>query len=475
MAGNSIIPVVMCGGSGSRLWPLSRAQLPKPFVELPSGGTLLQETFAGLADLAPERVIVVCAAEHLANVRAIFRISGLAAGLEAIAEPLARNTGPAAAVAARFVHERFGPETVLALLPADHVVGDRPRFCRALESAAAAAGQDRLAVLGIRPDRDSDQYGYIKARAGTEAAAGWCEVDSFIEKPDSQRAGRMIAAGGHYWNAGVFVARAGLLLSEFERHAPEIARTASGIDLAADGDWFPDAGHYAHFPDISIDYAVAERTDRAALVPDVDAGWSDVGSWHSFTQLIPPADGDNRATGRAQFVSCRRCATFSTTDRLVALVGLEGAVVVDTADALLVLGPQASSEAGDIYRQLVDARQLCALSPPCERRPWGRYSVLAAGPGFKLKRVEVDPGARLSLQSHASRSEHWTVVAGTMTATVGERVFDLAVEESCQVPRGARHRMANRTDQPAAVIELQLGEYLGEDDIRRYEDDYQRV
>ena len=473
MAKNGVIPVVMCGGSGSRLWPLSRAQLPKPFVELPSGGTLLQQTFAGLAGLAPKQVIAICAAEHLANVRAIFRISGLAADLNAIAEPLARNTGPAAAVAARFAGERFGADAVLALLPADHVVENRPEFCRALARAAAAAGRDRLAVLGIKPDRQSDQYGYIKA--GKDQGDGWCEVASFIEKPDAQSAQRMIDAGGHYWNAGVFVAKAGVLSREFAAHAPEIARAAAGLDVSETGDWFPDSGRYADFPDISIDYAVAEKTDRAALVPDVDAGWSDVGSWHSFAQLIPAAADGNRATGRAQFVSCADCASFSTTDRLIALVGLEKAVVVDTADALLVLGPQAASEAGDIYRKLVAADDLCALSPPCEQRPWGRYWVLAAGPGFKLKRVEVEPGARLSLQSHEQRSEHWTVVSGTMTVTVGEKVFDLAVDDSCHVPRQARHRMANRTDRPAVVIELQLGDYLGEDDIRRYEDDYQRA
>ena len=473
MAKNRVIPVVMCGGSGSRLWPLSRSQLPKPFVELPSGGTLLQQTFAGLASLAPEKVIAICAAEQLANVRAIFRISGLAAELVAIAEPQARNTGPAAAVAACFAGERFGADALLALLPADHVVENRPEFCRALAVAAAAAEQDRLALLGIKPDRHSDQYGYIKA--GKRDSEGWCEVAAFIEKPDVQSAEKMIAAGGHYWNAGVFVASAGVLRAQFAAHAPEIAEIAAGLEICKSGDWFPDAERYAAFPNISIDYAVAEKTDRAALVPDVDAGWSDVGSWHSFAQLIPAAAASNRATGRAQFVACAHCASFSTTDRLIALVGLEKAVVVDTADALLVLGPQAASEAGAIYRQLVEAGDLAALSPPCEQRPWGRYWVLAAGPGFKLKRVEVDPGARLSLQSHERRSEHWTAVSGTMTATVGAKVFDLAVEDSCHVPRQARHRLANRTDRPAAVIELQLGDYLGEDDIRRYEDDYQRV
>ena len=472
MAAKGIIPVIMCGGSGSRLWPLSRAQLPKPFVELPSGGTLLQETFAGLAALAPQRVIAVCAAEHLANVRAIFRLAGLAADLDAIAEPRARNTGPAAAVAARFVRERFGADATLALLPADHSIKKRPEFCRALQTAAVAARQNRLAVLGIRPDRHSDQYGYIKA--GKESGEGWCAVDSFIEKPDLQRARQMIEAGGHYWNAGVFVARAGVLESEFAKQAPEIARTVGELELPATGDWFPDAENYARFAEVSIDYAVAEKSENIALVPDVDAGWSDVGDWHSFAQLIPATADGNRARGRAQFNSCADCAVFSTTDRLVALIGLEKAVVADTADALLVLGEQVSGEAGNIYRQLAAAGDLCALSPPCEQRPWGRYTVLASGPGFKLKRVDVDPGARLSLQSHASRSEHWIVVAGTMTVTVGERVFDLAVEESCHVPRGTRHRMANRTDRPAAVIELQLGDYLGEDDIKRYEDDYQR-
>ena len=474
MAENGIIPTVMCGGSGSRLWPLSRAQLPKPFVELPAGGTLLQQTFAGLAGLAPEKVIAICAAEHQANVRAIFRLSGLAAELVVIAEPLARNTAPAAAVAARFALERFGVDATLALLPADHVVKDRPEFCRALVRAAAAAGSQRLAVLGIRPDSPSDQYGYIKA--GTKGSEEWCEVASFIEKPDLQNAQKMIAAGGHYWNAGVFVARADVLSQEFVAHAPPIADIAAALEVPVSGDWSPDAKSYAAFPNISIDYAVAEKTTRAALVADVDAGWSDVGDWHSFAQLIPTAGGSNRATtGSSQFVSCTNCASFSTTDRTIAVIGLEKAVVVDTADALLVLGPQAAAQAGAIYRQLVDAGDLAALSPPYEQRPWGRYWVLASGPGFKLKRVEVNPGARLSLQSHDRRSEHWTVVAGTINATVGDKMFDMKVEESCHVPRQSKHRLANCTDKPAAVIELQLGDYLGEDDIRRYEDDYQRT
>ncbi len=469
-----LIPAVMCGGSGSRLWPLSRAQLPKPFVELPSGGSLLQETFAGLAGSGAKHVVAICEAEHVASVRTAYQRSGLDVALALIAEPCARNTGPAAAVAARFVAARHGRDAVVALLPADHAIADRKGFVQAVRVAAAAARTGRLAVLGIYPAHPSTGYGYI--RAGKPAEGGWSELEAFIEKPDLQRAQQMIESGSHYWNAGVFAACAGMLAEQFAKHAPEIAGVAGQLEVpAGNADWHPDAEAYAKFPSISIDYAIAEKTAEAAVVPDVDVGWSDVGSWSSYAKLLPAQADGNRSTGEAKFAESRNCATYSTTGRLVAVAGLEDTVVVDTADALLVAKAGSDGAVRRIYDQLARAADLRALSPTVEKRPWGSYSVLASGPGFKIKRITVDAGQRLSLQSHKHRSEHWTTSSGVMTVTIGVRTFDQARDSSCHIPQGAKHRMANRTSEPAEIIELQLGDYLGEDDIERYEDDYERA
>ena len=467
------VPVVMCGGSGSRLRPLSRAQKTKPFLPLPGGGTLIGELLGSLADSGCAGVVCVTGEKQLGDAQA----SVLAAGLDAtvVVEPTARGTAPALAAAVELIAAAHGDEAVFAMMPADHHVRDRGAFADAVRLAATvASAEGRLVVLGVEPTHPATGYGYVKA--GEAGGDGWARVDSFVEKPDEDRARAMIGEGGHYWNAGVFVATATAMRGEFAAHAPEVGGAAAALDpgQAAGGLWrVPKAGYEA-FPDVSVDYAVAERTGNAAVVPVAGSGWGDIGSWPEFMGLVE-ADGDgNRGVGDTLFEGSRDSGAYSVTGRKVVVAGCEGVVAVDLPDALLVAGRGSEGHLRAAHAALAAAGERCVDSPAHEARPWGSYRQLGSGEGWQAKRIEVAPGRRLSLQSHERRAERWTVVEGVMTVTVGDEVRDLAVGESCEIPVGARHRMENRTDEAAVLIEVQLGSYLGEDDIVRYEDDFGR-
>ena len=468
---NTVLPVIMCGGSGSRLWPLSRTQLPKQFVPLPAGDSLIERTMVRVAGLGGDHIVAVCAADHVAHCRAAHAKAGLKVPLRLVVEPAALNTAAAAAAAAAYVAANWGAKRILALLPADHTIADEKAFARAIAAAASVAERGHLVLLGIKPDRPATGYGYVK-RGGQLAGSGY-EVSRFVEKPSLAQAQQMLAEGCYYWNAGIFVAQAATINKELRDHAPQIAAVSLG-PATVGADWYPDRAGYRELPTISFDYAVAEKSSRTVLIVDSALGWCDVGSWQSFAAMFDDAGDGNRVHGEAVFANARDNAVYAGGHRLVAVAGASKLNVIDTPDALLVCGHNAEGQVREIVARLDAAGDQRTSLPAAEERPWGRYRALAAGPGWRVKIIEVEPGCRLSLQAHEHRSETWTTCTGIMTVTINERVFAMPVGESCHIPVQMRHRMENQGNVLAAVVEVQLGDHLSEDDIRRFEDDYGR-
>ena len=468
------VPIIMCGGMGARLWPLSRDLLPKPFVTLPDGGTMMGELLTSLPELGCTKVVMVTSIAHVGACQAALAASGTELEVTVVAEPAGRGTAPALATALRILANEVGADTVFALLPADHHIDDRPKFNAALQIAVSQAQADKIAVLGIKPTRPSVQFGYIKAALSSDQP--WAPVKRFIEKPPLDQARKMLASGDYYWNAGVFVATVRTMTAQLALHAPTVHATAHQLDLLQEtaGVWTVAATDYANYPNISIDHAVAEHTDCAVVVPVTDAGWSDLGSWDDFMGLMSADDQGNRISGPAALAAAQGVGVLAAAGRTVAIAGCKDIVVVDTPDAVLVAGKDSNEAVRAVHGQLAERKERCVASPSWEERPWGRYRQLGAEAGWQVKRIEVDPGKRLSLQSHRQRAEHWTVVTGVMQVTVDERTFELSPAASCFIPVGAKHRMANMGTKPAVLIEVQCGDYLGEDDIIRYEDDFGR-
>ncbi|MBF2735860.1 MAG: mannose-1-phosphate guanylyltransferase/mannose-6-phosphate isomerase [Betaproteobacteria bacterium AqS2] len=465
--------VALCGGAGARLWPLSRAQLAKPFVTLPSGGTLLGELLDSLPGLGADAAVLVTSAAQAAHCRAAAAArSKQSPPATVVVEPAGRGTAPAIATAAKLLRARHGDEVCLLLLPADHHIADRAAFGKALRQAEKVArAERRLVLLGIEPDRPATGYGYLQLG---EARDGWREIAGFKEKPDRAEAERLLAAGGYLWNAGVYVATAAVIEEQIAAHAPQVAAVAAGLGTPpAQGDWEPAAEAYGAYPSISIEYAVSERSDRLAAVPAA-CGWSDLGTWDDWLATLPADEKGNRVAGEVALADAENVGALSVGGRLVAVAGVRDVVVVDAPDAVLVTGRGAANAVRDVHAGLAEQKHPAVDSPAREERPWGRYRLLGRGPGWQAKSIEVEPGRRLSLQSHAHRSERWTVVRGRIEATVGEEVTELGPGDSCFIPQGAKHRMANPGAELAELVEVQFGEVLAEDDIVRYEDDFAR-
>lgn len=461
--------VILAGGSGSRLWPLSRQQLPKQFLCLEGECTLLQATVERLRPLIEPRHVLVVTGEEHAKGEAYHAL----APYRTLLEPEGRNTAPAIALAAALLSEE-GEDPVMVVLPADHVIKDVAAFQRALADAVAAAREGLLVTFGIRPTRPDTGFGYIKA--GPAGSSPVLAVERFTEKPDPATAARFLAEGGYYWNSGMFVWRASSILREIERHLPEMHALLEEMRAAWEGG--EDFGRvvkreFARMPSVSIDYGVLEKSARVGLVP-CEIGWSDVGSWDAVHDISAKDEGGNALQGNVLALGCRN-SLIRSDKRLVAAVGVEDLCVVETPDAILI------SKRGESQhvREIVDA--LKVQGRPEQRvhltvhRPWGTYTVLEdSGKGFKIKRIEVDPGASLSLQRHQHRSEHWVVVAGTATIVRGEDLITVAKNEGTYIPIGVRHRLENRGKIPLQMIEVQVGEYLEEDDIERFDDHYGR-
>lgn len=470
-----LIPLILSGGSGTRLWPVSREAYPKPFIKLPDGQSLLQKTLGRLAPLGEiAEVITVTNREHLFATRDEYARLDARCRHFFVLEPLARNTAPAVAVGALAAAARHGPDVTLLVLPADHLVPDAEAFARSVQQALVLAGQGHLVTFGIQPSYPETGFGYVERGDPIKGTEGY-RVARFTEKPNLETARTMIESGRYYWNSGMFCFRADVFLEDLARLATEIDQGARQCwESIATGD---DHVHlsqeiFGRIPDISIDYAVMEKSARVAVVPSTFA-WSDVGSWKAVSELTSPDAQGNRAQGEAMFVDSTNCYVQSSS-RMVAAVGLKDVVVVDTPDALLVASQDHLQDVKKVAQQLKLAKHDTYLLHKTVMRPWGTYTVLEEGDGFKIKRIVVKPGASLSLQMHYHRSEHWVVVSGTAKVVNGEQDLLIRTNESTYIPAGHRHRLENPGKVDLVMIEVQSGSYLGEDDIVRFEDRYGR-
>jgi mannose-1-phosphate guanylyltransferase/mannose-6-phosphate isomerase len=472
----TLVPVILCGGSGTRLWPLSRAGYPKQLLALTGPKSLLQETVDRLAPLkpAPGAPVVVCNEAHRFLVEGQLREAGYASTI--ILEPAGRNTAPAVAVAAAVARQQAGEDAVLLVLPADHVIRDRAALAAAVSAALPAAQAGSLVTFGVVPDRPETGYGYIQADvAGREPAPGVRPVRRFVEKPDFETARRYVQSGDYLWNSGMFLLGAAAYLEELARHAPDIATAAgkAAAGLVTEGSFRKlDAELFNACRSESIDYAVMEKTERAAVVP-LDAGWSDVGSFAALHEVSDQDAQGNAIAGDVVALDCRG-SYIRAGHRLVAVTGLEDCVVVETADAVLVAPRNRSQDVKKIVEALEAKQRPEARLGREVFRPWGSYDSLGQGEGFQVKRLTVLPGAVLSLQMHHRRAEHWVVVAGRARITRDDEVFDLERGQHTFIPLGAKHRIENPGPGILHIVEVQVGDYLGEDDIVRFEDRYGR-
>lgn len=465
-----IVPLIMCGGAGTRLWPASRENRPKQFLPLFGRTSTFQETVRRVGDPALfGRPIIVTNSQYRFQVAE--QLAAIGSEADILLEPARRDSGPAIAAGAVFAHRRDG-DVVVAALAADHVIDDAAAFAKACAAAAPAAAADRIVTFGVRPTRPATEYGYI--RAGAPLGADLFAVEQFVEKPDAAKA-QLYVAEGYLWNSGNFLFRAGLLLAEYRRFEPDSAAAVTEAVETAGRDlgFVTLAGEaFARAAAKSIDYAVMERTSHAAMMP-VSYGWSDVGSWHAVWELSKRDAADNAGRGPTYFVDASGCYAVSD-KQIVALYGVEDTVVIATADAVLVAPRQQADALRHLVHKLKDVAPAVTADHLKVHRPWGSYQSLDDGERFHVKRIVVKPGGRLSLQLHHHRAEHWVVVRGTARITIGDEVKVLHENESIYVPSGARHRLENPGKIDLEVIEVQTGSYLGEDDIVRFEDDYHR-
>lgn len=474
-----LYPVIICGGAGSRLWPASREKHPKPFLPLPDGQSLLQKTLLRATRLkGVTDVLTVTSRDLFFTTEEIYRqVCPEHCGLEFILDPVGRNTAAAIASAALHLLSRFGPQSTLLVLPADHLIQDEVVFAEAVRQASELARDGFLVTFGIEPTHAETGFGYIEA--DTRGAPGrGLMVKRFVEKPDAATAQSYCDAGHFYWNSGMFCFEAGAFIDEMRAHAPQVlsaveATLASSVFQNSERCLRLDAGSFEAVPDISIDYALMERSSRVATVP-CSIGWNDIGSWSAMSGLVEADQQGNRLTGH----SISHCAFNNfvhSPDRLTALVGVEDLIVVDTPDALLISHKDRAQDVRYIAGQLKITGDEAYFTHRTVHRPWGTYTTLEEGERFKIKRIVVKPGASLSLQMHHHRSEHWIVVSGMAVVTNGDSELILQSNESTFIPAGHKHRLSNPGVIELVLIEVQSGDYLGEDDIVRFDDRYGRA
>ncbi len=472
--GFAVTPVILSGGSGSRLWPVSRASFPKQFWPLLSKKSLIQDTALRAANAGLGAPIVVCNEEHRFVVAEHLRNAAVGGG-RILLEPVGRNSAPAVTAAALLAAEE-DPNALLWIMAADAAIGDEQALQVALGKACAAAQNGQIVTFGITPDKPETGYGYIEVGPALEDVAGVHVISRFLEKPERAGAEAMLEAGGYLWNSGMFVFTAKTLLEEMQIHAPEVlaAVRKALAGRKEDLDFVRlDAAAFKACPDISLDYAVAERTERAAVVP-ANIGWSDIGSWSALWELGAKDDAGNVAQGDVLLENAVNCYVRSD-GMLTAVVGLQDAVVVTTEDAVLALHRDHAQDVKKIVDRLKGAKRHEGIAHNRMYRPWGFYESLIAGERFQVKRIVVHPGNKLSLQKHFHRAEHWVVVNGTALVTREDEKIMLRENESVYLPLGAVHRLENPGKINLELIEVQSGSYLGEDDIVRIEDTYGRT
>ncbi len=473
-----LFPVILSGGAGTRLWPLSRELHPKQFIPLVEERTLLQATARRLAVLDELRApIVVCNETHRFMVAEQLEAVGVGPAA-VLLEPVGRNTAPAIAAAAlaALAHGDPGEDPILLVLPADHVIRDESRFASAVRAAVLEAAAGHLVTFGVTPAYAETGYGYIKAAGPTGVSDDGRKVERFVEKPAAADAGRYLEEGSYYWNSGMFVFAASKYLREVGVHEPAVRDAVARAHRNAVEDMGflrLETSSFSRSPAVSVDYAVMEHTSDAVMVP-LEAGWSDIGSWAALAGLGPQDHAGNVTRGNTLLEGVHD-SYVRAGDRLVAVVGVSGLVVVDTADAVLVARKDAVRDTGKVAAALRSAGREEQRVHREVHRPWGGFHDVLVGYGFKVKHIVVRSGHALSLQSHEHRSEHWTVVRGTARVTRGEETFVLSENQSTYIPQRTKHRLANPGTVPLEVVEVQCGDYLEEDDIVRYEDAYGRV
>ena len=472
---SQIYPVILCGGSGTRLWPLSRKSHPKQFARLMGPETLFQKAALRFADGDFQPPVVVTGADFRFVVTEQLQAVGIDPGA-VIIEPEPRNTAPAVLTAAFYLMAR-DPDAVMLIAPSDHAIPDAAAFRAAVARGLPAVAQGKILTFGITPDRPETGYGYLELAAMPDAQETPVDLERFVEKPDAAAAAKMLASGKFLWNAGIFLARAADMVEAFRRHAPEVMKPVSAALNAATADLgflrlAP--ADYAKAPSISVDYAVMEKANNLAVVP-FSAGWSDLGGWDAVWREQGP-DGDGVAlSGPAEAIDCHDTLLRAESEAQVLVgIGLDNIVAIAMPDAVLVAPKDRAQDVKKAVDLLKARQRPQAEMLPRDYRPWGWYETLVLGGRFQVKRIVVNPGAALSLQSHHHRAEHWIVVEGTAKVTIDDKTQLVTENQSVYIPLGAVHRMENPGKLPMVLIEVQTGSYLGEDDIVRYEDIYAR-
>lgn len=469
-----LVPIILSGGSGSRLWPLSREAHPKPFIKLYDGQSMLQKACIRACNISDvDEIVAVTNRDLFFYSKDEFEDSGVSKSKSTfLLEPVGRNSAAAIAIAAHYALAAHGKDCIMLVMPADHLVRDMEAFTQAVKQAKTLAVQGKLITFGIKPTSPETGYGYILSDGN--------KVEKFVEKPDQETAEIYISEGNYFWNSGMFCMRAGSFLEELDLLAPDIAaqtaKAIAGAKQSSADNWQAfeiQCADYEHISSISVDYAVFEKSQNVGIVP-CDIGWSDIGSWNELGALHPADEHKNNSLGDVMCKDTNNCIIYGG-ERLIATLGIKDLIISDTADALLVAHKDRAQDVRDIVDELKSRNDALYKEFPKVHRPWGTYTVLQEGFGFKLKRIEVKPGARLSLQSHKHRSEHWVVVSGKALVTNGEEQANLQPGQSTYIPLGNKHCLENPGTEPLTLIEVQCGTYLGEDDIVRYSDVYGRV